>query len=68
LKAFAEEVYYKSKEYGIYTVQTSFAFYNLYRVFASLVLLSTPLKFPHFEKNIGIKSDSRSSQNINHKP
>ncbi len=68
LKAFAEEVYYKSREYGIYTVQTSFAFYNLYRVFASLVLFSTPLKFPHFEKNIGIKSNSRSSQNINHNP
>jgi hypothetical protein len=68
LKAFAEEVYYKSREYGVYTVQTSFAFYNLYKVFASLVLFSTPLKFPHFEKIIGIKFDSQSSQNINPKP
>jgi hypothetical protein len=58
LKAFAEEVYYKSREYGVYTVQTSFAFYNLYRVFASLVLFSTPLKFPHFVKFIGIRFDS----------
>ncbi|CAM6048379.1 unnamed protein product [Sphagnum compactum] len=33
LKAFAEEAYYKSREYGIYDVRTSIAFYNLSKVF-----------------------------------
>lgn len=37
LKAFSEEVYYKSKEFGIYDVRTSIAFYNLSHVFHHLV-------------------------------
>jgi hypothetical protein len=37
LKAFAEEAYYKSREYGIYDVRTSIAFYNLSKVFYQTV-------------------------------
>lgn len=41
LKAFAEEIYYKSQEFGVYDVRTSGAFYNLSKVFVALVLHST---------------------------
>jgi len=42
LKAFAEEVYYKSKEFGIYDIRTSIAFYNLSHVFHHLVCTQFP--------------------------
>lgn len=45
LKAFAEEVYYKSKEYGVYDVRTSIAFYNLSKVFYSMNQIDHALAF-----------------------
>lgn len=45
LKAFAEEVYYKSKEFGIYDVRTSIAFYNLSHVFHHLNQVDHALAF-----------------------
>ncbi|KAG0573793.1 hypothetical protein KC19_VG209300 [Ceratodon purpureus] len=45
LKAYAEEIYYKAREFGIYDVRTSIAFYNISRVFRNEKQLYHALAF-----------------------